>query len=668
LPVTSTGSEKKEKKMTGSRQVFTPFWITWHVLTLILLLLIPSLRFGIPVWELEANELFPWALLTAGYLLSVLIPSVNWLRGKPMQFRAITASTLGVFGLVLLALRVLDAQSSRTIVLGVFVTAVVMIPVPFSRRAIMKPAASLLATLAVAVLIAVAYWAYGPAPGTDSSMVESVLNTGYYNVRAVTYEGAIPTPAIRGGGVARIGDRYLLITGDGQLNVFGWDKDSDALAVKELPYRVPINGEEFSAAAGVPYEDSHDSVAGEGGAGEVQARWFRVGGVLVQQIDGRVRVFASHHFWKSSEACFVVRVSELEADQQAFLTGTPGATWKTLYETSPCLPVKGENRRRGTPFAGLFQGGRMILLDAHSLLLTVGDHGFDGVNARQSLPQDASAAYGKTMLIHLDDGSSETYTTGHRNPQGLFKDADGALWLTEQGPRGGDELNLLVRGRNYGWPFVTYGTDYASLVWPLTAPGGDDSAFEAPVYAWQPSIATSNLIRIEQDLFHSWKSDLLVASLAGESLWRVRLRDQHVVLVEPIHIGSRIRDLVEGADGRIVLWTDDATLVSLTPEAGTSGELLFDTRCGGCHRAIDDESHSIGPDLYGVVGRRIAAAKGYNDYSPALKALDGKWTETRLDAFLLNPRAVAPGTSMEFMGLEDQPARRAIVEYLRTLE
>lgn len=649
--------------MNGSRRMFTPFWITWHALTLILLLLMPSLKFGVPFWSLAANELVPWALLTAGYLLSALIPSVNLRRGKPMRLSAITASTLGVFGLVFLALQLSDTESSRVVVLAVFAMAVLLIPVPFIRRAIVKPAASLLAILTVAGLIVAAYRTYAPASEAHASRVESVLNTGYYNVRAVTYEGSITTPAVRGGGIAHIGDRSLLITGDGRLYVFGWHKDSDALAITALPYRVPINGEEFSAAAGVPYADLHDRAPGE-----VQARWFRVGGVLVQQIGSRVHVFASHHFWKSSEACFVVRVSELEEDLQDFLSGAPGAAWRTLYETSPCLPVTGENRRRGTPFAGLFQGGRMILLDAHTLLLTIGDHGFDVVNAKQNLPQDPSAAYGKTMLIHLDDGRSEIYTTGHRNPQGLFKDADDTLWLTEQGPRGGDELNLLVRGRNYGWPFITYGTDYSSLVWPLNAPGGDDSGFEAPVYAWQPSIAASNLIRIEQDRFPSWTGDLLVASLAAESLWRVRLRAQHVVLVEPIHIGSRIRDLIEDADGRIVLWTDDATLISLTPAAGTSGELLFDTRCGGCHRAIDDESHSIGPDLYGVVGRRIAAATGYNDYSPALKSLKGNWTENRLDAFLLNPRAVAPGTSMEFTGMQERSARQAIVEYLRTLE
>jgi cytochrome c2 len=201
-------------------------------------------------------------------------------------------------------------------------------------------------------------------------------------------------------------------------------------------------------------------------------------------------------------------------------------------------------------------------------------------------------------------------------------------------------------------------------VWPLNIDDGNDGRFEPPLYAWHPSIAVSSLIRIEQDRFHSWKGDLLIGSLAAQSLWRVRLQAGRVVLVEPIRMGSRIRDLIEGPDGRIVLWTDDATLISLTPQTGTSGELLFDTRCGGCHRAIGDEEHSIGPDLSDVVGRKIAAAQGYRDYSPALKRLQGKWTEDRLDAFLEHPATAAPGTTMEFAGLSEQAERRAIIEFL----
>jgi cytochrome c2 len=652
--------------MQRSRRVLAPIWITFHAVILVVLAAIPTLKFGVPFWELTDNELLAWALLTAAYLVSALIPGVNWLRRKSTRLGAIALSTLGVFALVLLALRLAEIESSRVILLGAFTAALVLIPLSFGDRRIIKPVAAMLAVIGI---VALGYRTYGTSSGTHSSMVQSSISTGHYNLRELTYDHAIKSPAVRGGGIARIDDRYLLITGDGRLNVFGWTGKSDALEVNALPYRVPINGEEFSAAAGVPYQGPPGG-AGEmqGSARNVQNRWFRVAGVLVQQIDNRVHVFASHHFWKKSEACFVVQVSVLDEDLQMFLSGSSRAAWKTLYETKPCLSITGEDRRRGTPFAGLFQGGRMVLLDAHTLLLTVGDHGFDVVNAKQNFPQDLTASYGKTVRIHLDDGSSEIYTSGHRNPQGLFKDSAGTLWETEQGPRGGDELNVLAQGKNYGWPFITYGTDYSSLLWPLHAPGNDESVFEPPLYAWQPSIATSNLIRIEQDRFSLWKGDLLVASLAAESLWRVHLRQQHVVLIEPIHIGSRIRDLIEGPDGRLVLWTDNASLISLSPESGTSDQLVFDTRCGGCHRVADEDSHSIGPDLYGVFGRQIAAAEGYQDYSPALKSLKGNWTQDRLDTFLSNPQSLAQGTSMEFPGVQDAAERQAIVRYLSTLK
>jgi cytochrome c2 len=643
------------------------FWVAWHALPLAILLLIPSVKFGIPFWALETERLVPWAVLTIAFLLSSLIPSVCRMRGQPPRYALIMATTIAVFGLAFLFLWVSEADFSRAVVLGVFTAALLLAPMPFVRASV-KPTLTFIAVSSLGVLLVWAYGRYGPAPVAQPNVADSVLESGYYDIRATTYAGFVAKPAVPGGGIARIRDRYLLITGDGQPYLLDWSKSSDALSAKAIPVRVPVNGQEFSAAAGVEYRDKHDTGKYDPtAAGTVQSRWFRVGGVLVDESGERVRVFASHHFWKSREACFVVRVSMLDSDSASLLAGAPQATWKTVYETSPCLPITGEGRRRGTPFAGLFMGGRLALLDDHTLLLTVGDHGFDGVNSRQVLPQDAAAAYGKTVLIHLDDGSSEIYTSGHRNPQGLLKDRDGALWLAEQGPRGGDELNLLARGKNYGWPYITYGTDYYSLAWPLHPPEGSAQNFEGPQFAWLPSIAVSNLIQIEQDRFHAWKGDFLVGSLAAQSLFRIRMKAQQVALVEPIKVGSRIRDLTEGADGRIVLWTDDATLISLLPEAGTSGELLFDTRCGGCHRAIESEVHSIGPDLFGIVDRRIASAKGYKDYSPVLRALTGSWTVERLDGFLANPQGIAPGTTMEFPGVQDREERHAIIEYLQTL-
>ena len=86
-------------------------------------------------------------------------------------------------------------------------------------------------------------------------------------------------------------------------------------------------------------------------------------------------------------------------------------------------------------------------------------------------------------------------------------------------------------------------------------------------------------------------------------------------------IGSRIRDLIEGHDGRIILWTDDDTLISLGPKDGTTGEALFAEKCSGCHQSAPISGNRIGPNLAGVVGRRIAALDGYRDYSPSLRGL-----------------------------------------------
>ena len=94
----------------------------------------------------------------------------------------------------------------------------------------------------------------------------------------------------------------------------------------------------------------------------------------------------------------------------------------------------------------------MVLLDNRNLLLAVGDHMYDGVESDEILPQEKTAAYGKTVLINLESRAASIYSLGHRNPQGLDLDVHGNIWETEHGPRGGDELNLIRKGKNYGWP------------------------------------------------------------------------------------------------------------------------------------------------------------------------------------------------------------------------
>ena len=227
----------------------------------------------------------------------------------------------------------------------------------------------------------------------------------------------------------------------------------------------------------------------------------------------------------------------LESDRAAMLRGAAGPGWRTLYETTPCLPIRGEGRRRGISFMGQFGGGRMALLDPQTVLLTVGDFGFDGVASLEAPSQDPGTSYGKTIAINIGDGRATLFTLGHRNPQGLFIDRSGTVWSTEHGPQGGDELNQLVRGKNYGWPYATYGTDYGSFSWPLNKPEAEQD-YQTPVFAWVPSIGVSNLLAIEGELFPQWRGDLLIGSLRAQTLFRARVREGHVAYLEPISAGE----------------------------------------------------------------------------------------------------------------------------------
>ncbi|HUO53147.1 MAG TPA: PQQ-dependent sugar dehydrogenase, partial [Rhodoblastus sp.] len=404
-----------------------------------------------------------------------------------------------------------------------------------------------------------------------------------------------------------------------------------------------------------------------GGDEVLSAENFRSYGLLVQEIGAVVRIFISHDYWHADRSCFVERVSLLEGDRAAILRGAAGPVWKTLFETSPCLPVRGERRRHGIPFVGYLGGGRIQLLDPQTILLSVGDFGFDGVASVNAVAQDRSTSYGKTIAINIADGRASIFTFGHRNPEGLFIDRAGMIWETEHGPHGGDKLNLLKRGANYGWPYATFGTDYGSFNWPLNKPESEWRDYQQPVFAWVPSIAVSNLVVVENALFSRWCGDLLIGSLKDKTLFRAHVKDGHVIYLESMFIGARIRDLIEGHDGRILMWTDDNTLISISPDAGTTGEALFAEKCSGCHQSTAFSGNRIGPNLSGVVGRRIASLSGYPDYSPALRHLGGVWEADRLNAFLKQPTVACPGTHMDIAGIADDKQRSTIINYLGTL-
>ncbi|HLW23739.1 MAG TPA: PQQ-dependent sugar dehydrogenase [Steroidobacteraceae bacterium] len=645
----------------------TGFLLIWYVLGCVLLSILPALKSHVPFWADDYPETGAvW--LSGAFLLGGLVITLASLAGRRAPALSISLPLAFFCATFLFFLIERPAPVvSRSVVVGVFAAALLLsiaAEAPRSARARRGAlGALLLVTLAAGGLEAHRLRA---ERGVHLEVIGSDIPTAFYTLHTVAYRNALPGTDVRGGGISLLGDDYLLATGDGRLYVFGWSGPGGVFAIRSLPYHVPANREAFAADA------NPQGYAGKPNGGDladrlqgVQTWQFRVADVRVQEQGERVRIFASHHYWYHDRQCFVVRLSSLEGARSAVLAGDPALTWRTVYETTPCVPLHGEMAvHENNPFAGMEIGGRIGFLSEQRLLLTLGDHDFTGVESKQMFAQDPSVSYGKTILVHLEDGSSEQFTLGHRNPQGLYITPEGEIWSTEHGPQGGDELNRLVKGANYGWPLVTYGTDYGSAAWPLSHDQGRHEGYQQPTFVWIPSIGVSNLVRIERDSpFPVWKGDFLIGSLHGHALFRVRLLEGHVIFSEPIEMGERIRDLVEGHDGRLVLWTDTSTIISLAPASGTGGAVLFATTCGGCHKAIDGATHSYGPDLAGIVGSRVASAPGFS-YSAAFKAQQGRWTRERLDAFLAAPQSTVPGTAMTFRGLPDAAQREAIIDYL----
>jgi len=208
-------------------------------------------------------------------------------------------------------------------------------------------------------------------------------------------------------------------------------------------------------------------------------------------------------------------------------------------------------------------GGRLALMTDQTLLITVGE-GFDYREKAQSLDNH----FGKLIRLNKDgtvpadnpfagreDVLPEIWSYGHRNPQGLLVSVDGTVWLHEHGPRGGDELNRIEQGKNYGWPAITHGMDYSgAYVSPFTGAEG----MEQPVAYWTPSIAPSGFCEYQGDLFPQWQGNLFVAALAEKSVRRLvmengKVKTQEIMFTE---LDQRIREVRAGPDGYLYLLTD----------------------------------------------------------------------------------------------------------------
>jgi len=226
---------------------------------------------------------------------------------------------------------------------------------------------------------------------------------------------------------------------------------------------------------------------------------------------------------------------------------------QTLFTATP---------KKDTP---VHYGGRMAFLPDGTLLVSVGD-GFDYREHAQRLDshlgkiirlEDDGSVPADNPFVDRDNALPEIFSLGHRNPQGLVVEPDtGRIWAHEHGPRGGDELNLIRAGANYGWPLVTRGVDYSGArVTPFTSRPG----MIEPKLGWTPSIAPAGMSRYVGSRFAGWQGDLLVASLVEKTIRRVSLEGERVVADEPLglEIGRRLRDVRVGPDGALYLLVDE---------------------------------------------------------------------------------------------------------------
>ncbi|MCL4117350.1 UNVERIFIED_CONTAM: hypothetical protein GTU68_056794 [Idotea baltica] len=223
--------------------------------------------------------------------------------------------------------------------------------------------------------------------------------------------------------------------------------------------------------------------------------------------------------------------------------------------------------------AGQHFGSRIEFDNEGYLYFSVGDRG-----NRDENPQDITRDCGKIYRLH-DDGSipndnpfineanakKAIYSYGHRNPQGMTLHPDSnEIWTHEHGPRGGDEINIIKAGKNYGWPKITYGINYhgTKITKHTSLPG-----MEQPLHYWDPSIAPSGMAFISSDVYPNWKGNLLVGSLKFQYLVRCIIENKRVIKEERLLDGiGRVRSVRQGPDGYIYVGVENVGIVKIIPK------------------------------------------------------------------------------------------------------
>lgn len=454
------------------------------------------------------------------------------------------------------------------------------------------------------------------APATQSQMARTALETALLpiEVRSHSLPDAKGYP-LGAGGLTVVNGRLLVLDRLGRIYSYADGK------IKEATKPVPNGVRDFIASS------TNTSLT---------ADTFRTHSIAFDP-DGR-RLFACYEKYVSPGKNRF-EIASIAFDPESLASN---GDWRVEYGTEEF----------SSAVWGIAGGGK-LLVDRGMLYFSVGDYSFYGRpgHALEHAAQDPKQPFGKIHVMSLVDRKVRPLSIGHRNTQGLAMSDSGRLFNVEQGPQGGDEVNLIIEGKNYGWPVQTFGTDYGTYTWPYQQ-DDEKTKLQPPFFAFVPSIATSSIIQVRG--WHArWNGDFLVGSLKAQSLYRLKMIEDRVVFSEPIWIGHRVRDIAQSADV-IYLLTDDGLVMELRADAelirrnargvdAAPSKTL--AKCLGCHHMGETNPTHLAPSLAQLKDRKIAS-DGFQRYSTALKGLQGNWDKDRLMKFLENPAVFAPGTAM----------------------
>jgi glucose/arabinose dehydrogenase len=266
--------------------------------------------------------------------------------------------------------------------------------------------------------------------------------------------------------------------------------------------------------------------------------------VLTQTAD-TAQLLISYPRYNSARDCVIVVVYSYQANFGAQPGLKRGKLW---FQSNPCVPVG----------AVQHAAGRLEVIDSKNAYLTIGDLGYAEIGDKTK-----RGTLGSVMKISANKVTQ--ISSGHRNAQGIVligKD----LYTSEHGPRGGDELNLIQQGIDYGWPIVTYGERYSFGDYVKPTNPGSHNGFRKPLSYWVPSVAPTELIQLPTaSTWGEWSSSIVMGTLREESLIFIQMKNKRVVgQMQTVNVDERIRDLDLTKDGLIIATTDSGKLLLIS--------------------------------------------------------------------------------------------------------